>query len=167
MATNKNTPNTPAQRKRPEIVLTPSGQASVNEIVAGVWANIFTPVEDDTAATVKAYNEASDKLQKIFEGLRTMRDDSKPVQRERLDTEEVVKSSIGKTMSDLQQAYVTLDVADGVKERVNLPTVRRFSEMPKHPMHDAAVAFLNAHKVKFIEREGKGRGKNVSVLTAA
>lgn len=164
----KTTVTAPA-RKRAPINLTASSQATVSETAASLWASLYKPVEGDAEKTAAAYKRASDEVQKIFEAVRVLRDNSKPTQRERLDTNEVMTASVGKSMTDLQAAYIQLPIGvdskkNPVYDRVNLPTLRKYVEMEAHPLHKAASAFMNEHKVRFIEREGKGRGKNVSVL---
>lgn len=158
-----------AARKRPEIVITKSSQATVDETATQIWSDLFTPVAGDAEKNAAAYKSASDKLQKLFEALRARRDDSKPVQRERLDTEDVLAEAVGKPVSELQAAYVQLQVGktkggEIMYDRVSLPKVRQYSEIEDHPMHEAAMAFLAENKLRFIEREGKSKGKKVSVL---
>lgn len=155
-----------AAKKKEEINLTKSAQANVDEMATTIWGQLFTPNTEDAEKNSVAYKDASDKLQKLFDGLRQRRDDSKPVLRERLDTDEVIKDSIGKPVSELQTAFVQLPIGKDEKgndilDRHSLPKIRQFAEITTHPMHEAATAFLASHGVRFVEREnttgGKGR----------
>ena len=170
MATrNANAANT---RKRAPVEITKSKEAIVAEIATSVWAQLFTPNEQDAEKNAAAHKAASDSLQKLMEQLRSRRDDSKPVIRERLDTDRVLAASVGKSVSDLQAAYVQIPIGSTAAgavmlERVSLPKLRQFSEAEGHPYHEAAVNFLAEHKLKFIEREGAAKGKKITVLDKA
>lgn len=161
------TAKTTARRQPREIVLTASSQNSVNEIVDTLWAQLYQPIEGDAEASLKRHNLAADKMQKIFEGLREKRDNDKPVIRQRAKPEEVLAESIGKPLTDLQNATVTLDLGAGLTERVTLPKLRQFSDATAHPFHKAAVAFMEANEIRFVERDGKTQGRKVTYLEAA
>lgn len=159
-----------APRKTKEIQVTMSKQAIVDEVAGEIWNRFYGgPDETDPEKTAANYKNATDMTQKLFEALRKRRDDSKPVIRERRETAEVLADSVGKSMTELQAAYVQLPIGKGkndavLYDRVSLPKLRSYAEMEGHPYHQAALDFMNEAKVRFVEREGKGRGKNVAIL---
>lgn len=165
-------------RKRPDPELTPSKNASVAQIAAEIWARLYTKPEKDDELT-KAHDAASDQLQVLMTNLRKIRDDGRPALRERKETEDVLKNSVGMSLGDLQTAFVQLPISineDGsvilnekgepaLSERVNLPALNKFSTLENHPFHKPTMAFLQANGVRFITREktkgSKGKDKTV------
>lgn len=154
----------PARGKRAPVEVTKSKEAIVNEMATTIWTQLFLPDEQDGEKNAANHKTASDMLQKLTQALRERRDDSKPVQRERRDTEAVIANSIGKTLGELQTAYVALPIATAkggavITDRINMPKLRSFVENEAHPYHKAANDFMKANKLRFVERDGKGRGK--------
>lgn len=165
-------------RKREEIQVSKSKEAVVNETATTIWAAFYTPAEakegEDAAKVAEAnaahYKTASDMTQKLFDALRNLRDKAKPVLRERRETDAVMGEAVGKTLADLQGAYVTFRVGGTdekpMMDRVSMSKLRMYSQVEGHPYGEAANAFLAEHKVRFVEREGAVKGKKVTLLEA-
>lgn len=156
-------------RKRPAPNLTKSAASSVDEMAREAWGKFYTPDPNDAEKTAAAFKRASDQVQEMMAALRKLRDENKPVLRERKASEDVIKEAVGKTVTELQAAYIQLPISgegdDAIVERVSIPKLKTFVEREGHPYHGAAVAFLKAHNLTFVERENpNGRGKKASAL---
>lgn len=172
MATTKSGP-----RKRSEIVVTPTTEQRMAALAARIWAEISVAPqvsegkdEPDAAQVKVAYDKTSDALSKLMDGLRKERDNAKPTLRARLDTTDVLADAVGKTMGELQGAYIKLPIARDeagnvtFEDRINIPRLRRFSEQVGHPYHSAAVEFLKANKLKFVTGEKPAIGIAATTL---
>lgn len=173
-----------APRKTQEVQVTPSRDAILAALGTELWTGKLyveptipegTSEADANKLRAKAYDDATDAVAVLFRHLRKIRDDSKPVLRERKDTADVIAESIGKPVSELQAAFIQLpltfkeDGSPDYVERVSIPSLRKFSELVDHPFHLAAIKFTESKGIRFIQREKAkgGKGKAAVVLEAA
>lgn len=156
-----------AARKKEDIVVSKSKEAIVKEMATQTWDKLFNP-DEDAEKNAANFKTASDMLQKLFDEARILRDGSKPKLRERKETEDVMATAAGKTLAELQGAYVQIRVGGTdekpLMDRVSMSKLRVYSQVVDHPYHEAATAFLADHKVRFVEREGKSGGRGITVL---